>query len=103
MLKDTGLNHDGEIDIEQEILSNPSIGKVMKGTGGVRKFRKSLPNTGKSGGVRIVYVDFPRYGKVYLVELFSKNEKENLTKEERNDLKKLVALLEIEAKRGVKP
>jgi hypothetical protein len=103
-LKNIGLSRDSEIDIEQEILNNPVIGKVMKGTGGVRKFRKALPNAnaGKSGGVRIVYVDFPMYGKVYLMELFSKNEKENLTKEERNDLKKLVALLEIEAKRGVK-
>ena len=101
-LKNIGLDRDDEIDIEQEILDNPEIGKVMKGTGGVRKFRKALSNTGKRGGVRIVYVDFPKYGKVYLIELFSKNEKENLTKEERNDLKKLISLLEIEAKRGVK-
>ncbi len=45
--------------IQAEILKDPEIGSVMAGTGGLRKFRVGLDNRGKSGGVRVVYVDFP--------------------------------------------
>lgn len=73
----------------------------MQGTGGVRKFRIPL-SKGKSGGARVVYVDFPQYGKVYLLAIFAKSVKENLSKAERNQMKNQVKLLEIEAERGVK-
>jgi hypothetical protein len=100
--KSTGLNRDDEIALEQAILDNPTIGAVIKGTGGIRKFRIALPNTGKSGGARVVYVDFPKYGRVYLIALFAKSVKENLSKEERNELKQLSKMLENEAERGIK-
>ena len=99
-LKNIGLTDDDEIAIENEILNNPEIGVVMKGTGGIRKFRIALPNTGKSGGARVVYVDFARRGKIYLIAVFAKSEKENLSQEERNELKKLSKMLETEAERG---
>ena len=102
--KNIGLNNDDPneqssfIAMENAILNNPAIGVVMKGTGGIRKFRIALPNTGKSGGARVVYVDFPYYGKTYFIAIFTKSEKENLNKEERNELKKLSTILENEAK-----
>ena len=95
-----GLDEDDIIEIENAILSNPKIGEVMRGTGGVRKFRIALSNNkGKSGGARIVYVDFTVYEKVYLITAFPKGEKENLSKAEKNELKKLVKILETEAGR----
>ena len=72
----------------------------MQGTGGIRKVRWALHGKGKSGGVRVVYLDIVVAEKIYLLSLFAKNEKANLSKEERNDLRNLVALIKQEAKHG---
>ena len=80
--------------LELEIMKNPKIGPVMKGTGKLRKMRFAYNNTGKSGSTRVCYVDFVVHETVYLITVFPKNEKENLSKEERNNIKKLIDCLE---------
>ncbi len=70
----------------------------MQGTGGVRKMRFAFEHRGKSGGVRVIYIDFEVYEKIYLLTAYTKNEKENLTKEERNEIRRLVAILEEQLK-----
>ena len=62
----------------------------MEGTGGVRKVRFAIGGRGKSGGVRVVYYFHSEAMPVYLLTLFAKNEKANLTKAERNALARLV-------------
>ena len=57
--------------------------------------RFAYENRGKSGSVRVIYIDFEIYKKLYLLDVYAKNEKDNLTKEERNDIKKVVKLLEL--------
>ena len=66
----------------------------MRGTGGVRKMRFAFEHRGKSGGVRVIYVDFEVYEKIYLLTAYTKNEKDNLTKDEQNEIKKLISILE---------
>ena len=44
--------------LQEELLANPNVGVVMQGTGGVRKMRFAFENRGKSGSVRVIYVDF---------------------------------------------
>jgi mRNA-degrading endonuclease RelE of RelBE toxin-antitoxin system len=70
---------------------NPEKGDLISGTGGVRKLRWTTGknNKGKSGGVRILY----HYSKgilIILITLYSKNETENITDAEKNELKKLI-------------
>ena len=77
-------------------LTDPQAGRVMQGTGGIRKIRFAYEGRGKSGSIRVIYIDFPAYGKLYLLTAYAKNEAENLTKAERNELKKLVEILEQE-------
>ena len=64
------------------------------GTGGVRKLRWRRGGQGKSGGVRVIYCfhneDMP---PLYLLTLFAKGDRANLTKAERNDLADLTDLL----------
>jgi len=91
--KQMSLTEDDVILIEYAILENPAIGNIMQGTGGIRMFRYALPDTGKSGGARVIFVDYAYYEKVYLLTVFPKDEKENLTKAERNDLKDLGNIL----------
>ena len=49
--------------------------------------------------MRIIYVDFVIHEKLYLLTAYPKSEKDNLTKAERNELKKLVKILEAELDR----
>ena len=79
--------------LQEELLTNPEIGSKLQGTGGVRKMRFAFEHRGKSGSIRVIYVDFFIHEKLYLLAAYAKNEKDNLTKDERNQLKKLVELL----------
>ena len=49
---------------------------------------------GKSGSVRVIYVDFEVYEKIYLLTAYAKNEKENLSDDECNELRLLIKVLE---------
>jgi hypothetical protein len=60
------------------IAANPEDGVVIRGSGGVRKVRWSRAGTGKSGGVRVVYLVRNEQGEVYLLTLFAKSEKEDI-------------------------
>ena len=90
---EVGLPEDDVLAIELILLDNPAIGTLIQGTGGIRKFRYPLPNIGKSSGARVVYVDYAYYEKNYLIAVFAKSEMENLSKEQRNELKSLSGVL----------
>ena len=79
--------------LEEYLLKNPKAGKVIKGTGSVRKLRWALPDTGRSGGIRVLYLDVVVLETIYMIDLFAKNYKENLTDAERNKLKTLTSKL----------
>lgn len=95
MLTDSDL-----FELQMYLCANPDAGSVMQDTGGIRKLRWALPGKGKRGGARAVYLDIVTAEKIYLLSVFAKNEKANLSKAERNELKKLVEMLKQEAKHG---
>lgn len=87
----------------QELISlNPQAGVVIQGTGGLRKIRYAIGNKGKSGSIRVLYVDLVVHEKVYLITAYTKNQKDNLSDEEKATVKKLIEQLENEADKGVK-
>ena len=92
--KALGLNDDDLKRLQEEILLDPKTGAVMKETGGVRKMRFAFEHRGKSGSIRVIYIDFEIYEKIYLLTAYPKNEKDNLSKSERNELRELVKVLE---------
>ena len=92
--RDMGLDDEDLQNLQAELLSNPQIGKVIKGTGKLRKMRFALPNKGKSGSSRVLYVDFVLAETIYLIFAYPKNEKDDLTDEERNNIKKMIDKLE---------
>ena len=89
-----GLNEEDLLRLQIELLADPKVGDVMQGTGGVRKMRFAFEHRGKSGGVRVIYVDFEVYEKIYLLTAYTKNEKDDLTKKERSEIKQLIEVLE---------
>lgn len=92
--KSLGLTDEDLRNLQNEILANPKIGPVMQGTGGVRKMRFAFEHRGKSGSTRVIYVDFEIYEKIFLITAYSKDEKDNLTNAERNEIKQIISILE---------
>ncbi len=96
--KDMGLNDDDLRRLQEELLADPKVGEVMKGTGGVRKMRFAFEKRGKSGSVRVIYVDFEVYEKIYIITAYTKNEKDNLSESEKKEVKQLIGILEQQLK-----
>lgn len=81
------------MDIVNYLAAHPKAGDLMEGTGGVRKLRWGRGAQGKSGGVRVIYYVHSELMPLYLLTLFAKNERANISKAERNELAELVELL----------
>jgi hypothetical protein len=75
------------------IARDPRAGDLIPGSGGVRKVRIALEGRGKSGGARLIYYYHNDAWPVLLLEVFAKNEKENLSKAQVNTLARLVTEL----------
>ena len=91
-----GLTDSDLRTLELILLKNPKVGSVISGTGGIRKIRIPVENTGKRGGGRVLYVDIEVKECIYLLDVYTKNEKIDLTKKEQKMLKKLVSILKEE-------
>lgn len=89
-----GLNDCDLRRLQEQLLLDPKVGAVMQGTGGIRKMRFAFEHRGKSGSIRVIYIDFEVYEKIYLITAYPKNEKDNLTEGERNELRQLISILE---------
>jgi hypothetical protein len=81
------------LDIVNYLAVHPKAGDLMEGTGGVRKLRWGRGAQGKSGGVRVIYYVHSEAMPLYLLTLFAKSERANLSKAERNALADIVELL----------
>ena len=87
------LNESARQGIITYLASHPQAGTMLQGTGGIRKFRWASGNRGKSSGVRVIYYFHNNSMPLFLLTLFGKNEKANLSKSERNELAKYASLL----------
>jgi len=80
-------------EIVDFLALNPQAGVLLKGTGGIRKMRWGREGRGKSGGVRIIHFYHDKNIPLYVLTVFGKGEKDNLSNSERNELAKLVKLI----------
>ena len=87
------LSASERLSIINYLAAHPAAGDIIQGTGGIRKLRWSAQGKGKSGGVRIIYYHHNESIPLFLLTLFGKGEKANLTKSEGNDLAKFTSLL----------
>ena len=85
----------GQIDnIADMVAANPTLGDVMRSTGGFRKFRYAgVKAKGKSGGMRVIHLFVVNDGEVHLIDIFEKADKDNLTQAERKELAKIASIL----------
>jgi hypothetical protein len=87
-----GLNDDDLKSFQEFLLEKPDRGDVIQKTGGVRKVRWDLPksNKGKSGGIRVLYIDFELYERIYLLLAFPKSKQENISDKTKQEIKEIV-------------
>ncbi len=91
--KALGLTDDDLRTLENILLKDTKAGKSIQGTGGLRKIRIPMGHTGKRGGARVIYIDIEIKECIYLLNVYAKNEKTDLTSQEKKLLKKLVDIL----------
>jgi hypothetical protein len=91
--KECGVSEDERADIVTCIAADPQDGDLIPGTGGARKIRLARPGQGKRGGYRVVTFygggDIP----VFLLSMFAKNEKSDMSQAEKNELKEILKVL----------
>ncbi len=80
-------------DVVAYLAANPRAGDLMQGTGGIRKLRWARGGRGKSGGVRVIYYFYSEAVPLYLLTVFGKNERANLSQAERNQFADFVETL----------
>ena len=88
-IKKERINSDDLKILKDELRENPEKGDLIPNSGGYRKIRMAINNTGKSGGARVVYFYISLKGRIYLVTAYKKGSKENLTPDDMKILRKL--------------
>ena len=72
------------------LAANPTAGVVVPGSGGVRKLRWGGHNSGKRGGVRVIYYNQSLDELIWLLTIYGKNVRENITPQQLRALKETI-------------
>ena len=84
---------------QMSLMEYPDAGAVMPGCGGLRKIRIADPKRGKGtrGGARVIYLYIPTARRFYLLDVYGKDEKDDLSPSEKKQLRLLAEYLKREA------
>lgn len=84
------LDDDGFSELQKHLVKNPDAGDMIPGAGGIRKLRWKDRHRGKDkrGGLRVIYYCFLSDQEIWLLTLYDKDEAVDLTKEERDQLRR---------------
>ena len=93
------LSDDERTLLVDYLAYNPTAGEVVPGTGGVRKLRWALEGRGKRDGARVIYFYHDVGMPLFALTAYAKNERADLSQQDRNDFRQLTALL-VEACKG---
>jgi hypothetical protein len=87
------LSDDVMSEMQRVLQDDPDAGSVMPGCGGLRKVRVAdlRRGKGKRGGARIIYLHVAEADIIYLLDIYSKDEKEDLTANQKKVLKEIAA------------
>src|SRR6266436_1823066 len=98
--KAAGAGDDERRSIVDYIAANPKAGDLIVGSGGARKVRFAAPGRGKSGGYRVVTYYGGDELPVFLLNVFKKGDRVNLSKAEINELREELSHLAREYREG---
>lgn len=84
------LTDDEYAGLQNVLVINPERGDIIKGGGGIRKLRYALLGRGKSGGVRVIYYWLKNDQQIYMLLIYPKSKKDDLTDQETALLREFV-------------
>ncbi len=84
------LSDDEYARMQWRLIQLPDIGDVIPGGGGIRKFRFAAKGKGTRGGARVIYYFAMSRGQIIMLDVYSKDEKSDITLPRLRELKKLV-------------
>jgi mRNA-degrading endonuclease RelE of RelBE toxin-antitoxin system len=76
--------------LQAYLVNRPDVGKIIPGSGGLRKLRWSAGGRGKRGGIRVIYYWFVSRDIILLLYAFPKSERDDLTTEQLRKLRKII-------------
>lgn len=79
--------------LQEELMKDPAKGAVMSGCGGLRKVRIGdvRRGQGKRGGARVIYLYVPEAKRFYLIDIYGKDEKDDLNADEKKAMARIAA------------
>jgi hypothetical protein len=100
--KAAGMTETERKTVVMMLAATPDAGVEIPGTGGARKVRVAGRGKGKSGGYRIITFYTGRDVPVFLLNVFSKGDRVDLSQAERNELRKELAGLAEDYRNGAR-
>ena len=85
------LSDDDLAELQNLLRADPDAGSVMPGCGGLRKMRIADPRRGKGkrGGARVIYLHVPETDVVFLMDVYGKDEQQDLTPDQKKILRSI--------------
>jgi len=84
------LNDEEYRTLQNILVEMPSSGKIVQGSGGIRKIRSGGSGRGKRGGIRVIYYWATNHDQIFMLYAYAKNERDDLTKDQLSMLRKAV-------------
>ncbi len=84
------LPHEEYWRLQAAMVNRPSMGAVIRGTGGLRKTRWALAGKGKRGGVRVIYYWAVAQEQLLMLLMYPKAERDDLSPGQVRTLKEIV-------------
>jgi hypothetical protein len=84
------LDDDDLAQVQGLLLTRPDAGKIIPKSGGLRKLRVAAKGHGKRGGARIIYYWVVSRDRILLLDIYAKNEREDLTAAQLKQLRWLI-------------
>jgi len=76
-VREVYLDDDEFGELQQFMMGNPEAGKIVRGSGGVRKLRWRRAGVGKRGGLRVIYFVRRQPDEFWMLALYTKTKQEN--------------------------
>ena len=85
------LTDDEYARLQRALIEDPEAGSVIRGSGGIRKFRWAAPGRGKRGGYRVIYYLAKPKGVIWMLTMYPKNVADSIPAHVLRQIKEVVA------------
>jgi mRNA-degrading endonuclease RelE of RelBE toxin-antitoxin system len=89
--------------MRHELSTLRQLGSIIKDTNGLRKFRWGAKGKGKRGGVRVIYYYGGDHMPIFLIAVYSKSEKADMSPAEKKAARKIVSVIKEEYRAKMSP